>query len=69
MKYAIIKVVNGNYFVQAEGITSLDTAKTMFHGECQSLWNAPDVATASVMIADENLDAVEGYKEFISHNV
>lgn len=63
--YAIIKVVNGNFFVHAEGITNIADAKTQFHGVCQTLWNAPDVNTACVMIADENLNYVEGYKEFI----
>lgn len=69
MKYAILKVINGNYFVHAEGITDLSAAKTQFHGLCQTLWNAPDVVTAYVMITDEQLDAVEGYKEFIHHEV
>ena len=67
MKYAIIKVINGNYSIHAEGITSLESAKTQFHGLCQILWNAPDVLTAYVMIADEQLDAVEWYKERIFH--
>lgn len=67
MKYAIIKVTNGNYFIHAEGITDLNNAKTQFHGLCQTLWNAPDAQTACVMIVDENLDTVQGYKEFISH--
>ena len=69
MKYAIIKVVNGNYFVHAEGITVLENAKTQFHGLCQTLWNASDVLSAHVMIVDENLDCVEDYKEFIHHDV
>ena len=69
MKYAIIKCVNGNYFVDSEGYTDLKSAKTKFHGVCQTLWNAPDVITAEVMIVDENLDCVEGYREFISHTV
>lgn len=68
MKYAIIKVINGNYFIHEEGKTSVNAAKVSFHGLCQTLWNAPDVITAMVMIADENLDAVEGYKEYIRHN-
>ena len=68
MKYAIIKVINGNYFIHAEGITSLEAAKVQFHSLCQTLWNAPDVVSAYVMIADEQLDAVEGYKEFIHHD-
>lgn len=67
MRYAIIKVINGNYFVHAEGITDLAWAKTTFHGLCQTLWNTSDVKNAYVMIVDEQLDCVEGYKEFIHH--
>ena len=67
MKYAIIKVINGNFFVHAEGFTDLSAAKTSYHGLCQTLWNASDVQTACVMITDENLDTIPGYKEFISH--
>lgn len=67
MKYAIIKVSNGNYFVHAEGISDLTAAKVQFHGLCQTLWNAPDVFTAEVKIVDENLDCVEDYKEYITH--
>lgn len=67
MNFAIIKVINGNYFIHAEGIKDINSAKTQFHGLCQTLWNAPDVLSATVIIADENLDAVEGYKEFVTH--
>ena len=69
MKYAVIKVINGNFFIHAEGITDIIQAKTIFHGVCQTLWNAPDVVTASVIIADEYLDAIAGYKEYIRHDV
>ena len=68
MKYAIIKVVNGNYSIHAEGITTVEAAKISFHNLCAALWNEPSVTTAHVMIADEQLDAVEGYKEFIHHD-
>ena len=67
MKYAIVKVINGNYSIHAEGITDLSSAKVSFHGLCQTLWNTPDVITAAVKIVDENLNCVEDYKEFISH--
>lgn len=67
MKFAIIKVINGNYFIHAEGIDSIDSAKAQFHGLCQTLWNATDVTTATVTIVNEKLDAAEGYTEFISH--
>lgn len=65
MKYAIIKVINGNYFVHAEGITELTSAKTQYHGLCQTLWNATDVLNAEVAIVNEQLNIVDGYKEFI----
>ncbi len=67
MKYAIVKCINGNYSVHAEGITDINAAKTSFHGLCQTLWNAPDVVTAAVKIMDEQLDCAEGYREFIHH--
>lgn len=67
MKYAIIECVNGNYVIREEGIMSLETTKSHYHDRCKILWNAPDVITAHVMIADEQLNVVEGYKEFIHH--
>lgn len=67
MKYAIIKVINGNYSIHAEGITDITSAKMQFHGVCQTLWNAADVLSAHVAIVNEQLDVAEGYKEFIHH--
>lgn len=67
MKFAIVKVINGNYFIHAEGITEIATAKNQFHGLCQTLWNAQEVITAHVMIVNEQLECVEGYKEYIHH--
>lgn len=69
MKYAIIKVINGNFSIHAEGFTTLASVKTNYHGLCQTLWNAQDVITATVMIVDEQMDCVEDYKEFITHEV
>lgn len=69
MKYAIVKTINGAYSIDSEGFTDVDKAKVKFHGVCQALWNSEDVFTASVAIVDENLDVVQGYKEFISHVV
>lgn len=69
MKYAVIKVINGNYSVHAEGFTDANKAKVNYHSLCQVLWNAEDVITGCVAIVDENLDIANGYKEFISHPV
>lgn len=66
MKYAVLKNVNGNFSVHAEGLTE-DGAKVSFHGLCQSFWNAPDVITGAVMIVDEKLRLVNGYHELINH--
>lgn len=67
MKYAIIKVINGTFTIDSEWNNNLNGAKTRFHGVCQTLWNAADVLAAYVMIVDEQLDCVEGYKEYIHH--
>ena len=68
MTYAIIECINGSFIVRAEGIQSIEAAKTQYHGRCQVLWNAPDVLSAYVMIVDTQLDVVEGCKEYIHHN-
>ena len=67
MKYAIVKVTDGNYNIHAEGYTDIEPAKSEFWGLCRALNNDNDTQTACVMITDENLDVAQGYKEFISH--
>lgn len=67
MKYAVIKCINGHYFIHAEGLTDIANAKVNYHSLCKTLWDAKDVITAKVMLADENLNVVEGYTEFIHH--
>lgn len=64
MKYAIIKCTDGNYAVHGEYPT-LNAARIAFHQFCAALWNDPGTEKAMIMIADDNLDAVEGIKEFI----
>ena len=71
MKYAIIKVTDGNFNIHAEGFTTIDAARSEFYGLCKALINDKPTKTACVMITDENLngvgDGVREYKEFISH--
>lgn len=67
MKHAVIKCTNGNFSIHAEGFEdNPNGAKVSYHGLCQTLWNDPLTTTACVMIVDENLDVLPGYKEFIS---
>ena len=68
MTYSIIKCINSNFAIHSEH-SDLTSAKVNFHGLCQTLWNAPDVITAKVMIVDEQLNCVEDYREFIHHEV
>ena len=67
MKYSIIKCINGAFSVDSEH-GELTRAKVRFHAVCQTLWNSADVKTAKVMIVDELLNCVEGYREFIRHD-
>jgi hypothetical protein len=68
MKTYVIQISNGNPKIVSEH-SDINSAKVKFHSTCQNLWNSKDVVTASVAIVDENLDVVQGYKEFISHVV
>lgn len=67
MKYAVVKVINGSYFIHSEGWTDIEKAKINFAQLWATLMNAEDVATACLMIVDENLDCVEGYRELVVH--
>ena len=66
MKYSVIQCSNGNYKIVTEHGTR-ESAFVSFHNTCKALWNASDVATAMVGVFDENLDIVEGHKEYIFH--
>ena len=68
MTYAIIECINGTFSVRAEGIMSIEAARSQWHGRCQTLWNAQDVVSAYTMIVDDQLDCVEGCKEYIHHD-
>lgn len=67
MKYAVIKVVNGNFFVHAEGFTDIDNAKSVYHALCHTLLNATDVIKAWAAVVDDELNIYDGYKEYIHH--
>ena len=68
MNYCVLKAINGNFAVHAEG-ANLDGLKVNFHNLCAALWNDSGTATAKVMIVDESLNCVDGYAEYIHHEV
>ena len=52
MRYAVIQCSNGNFSVASEW-TDKDKAIVNFHTVCTTLWNAPDVEHAAVIIVNE----------------
>ena len=69
MNHAVITCVNGSFKIEAEGYNSLESAKVFYAGKWENLLNAPDVIMGEIMIINENLECVEGYREKISHPV
>lgn len=69
MNYAIIRQVNGNFFVEGEGFTTPESAILAWYDVCKANRAAQDVAKATIVIVDENLDPIYGgkYKETIVH--
>ena len=70
MKYAVIKVVNGNFAIESEW-GNLQSAIVQWHGVCRTLWAETTVEKATVSLVNEQMEDVENgkYKEFISHTV
>ena len=66
MKYAVIQCADGNFTIVSEW-SNKDGAIKAYHGLCQALWNDSATAKDCVMIVDENLVPLPGYKEIISH--
>ena len=69
MKYAIVKIVNGAFLVDSEWNENITGAIVKFHSVCGTLWNETTVETATVEIIDNQGDIVQGYKEFVHHEV
>ena len=65
--YAVIQIINGAFSVKFEG-ENLDSLKYNYHNWCAALWNDTGAVNGVVKLVDANLDAVDGYIEFISHD-
>lgn len=69
MKYAIVSVVNGNFFIDAEKGEDLQGAFVFFANRIAALWNESSVETAVVKVVDQNFNVVAGHEEYIVHPV
>ena len=66
MKYAVLKIVNGNFLIDSEWNTDVSGAIMQWHAVCRALRNDSQTQSATVKVIDEQGNLYEGYKEFIS---
>ena len=64
MKYVVMQSVEGNVIIKSEW-TDKNKAKQAFHDTCRLLYSDAETTKAVVGILDENLDIVDGCKEYI----
>ena len=65
MRYAIFKIVNGNFFIHSEHGTNKDGAIMEWHNICRALRNDSTTQKAVVKLVNDEGDLVEGYYELI----
>ena len=60
MKFAVVKIINGNFAIHSEGFTDLNKAKVSFYGFLSALYNDIDnVQSFSVMLMNDGGGIVE----------
>lgn len=65
MKYDVVQKVNGNIAVKSTWDNNLVGAKQAYHDILRLLYSDKDTTNGVVAILDDNLDVVDGCKEFI----
>lgn len=65
MKYDVVQKVNSNITVVSTWTDNLVGAKQAFHNQCKNLYADKDTTGGVVAILDDNLDIVDGKKEYI----
>ena len=65
-KYDVVQKVNGNLTVISTWADDKNAAKQAYHDQCKLLYGDKDTTTGYVAIFDDNLDVLEGMKEFIN---
>ena len=64
-KYDVVQKVNGNLVVVSTWENNKSGAKKAFHDRCALLYVDAEVTDGVVAILDDNLDVVDGKREFI----
>ena len=65
-KYDVVQKVSGNLVVKSTWEDNLNGAKQDFHNVCKNLYADKDTTSGIVAILDDNLDVVDGMKEYIN---
>ncbi len=65
MKYDVVQKVNSNLVIVSSWVDDKNGAKQAFHHQCELLYSDPETTSGVVAILDNNLDVVDGCKEFI----
>lgn len=65
MKYDVVQKVDSNLTVVSTWTDDKNGAKGAFHNQCRLLYADKDTTSGVVEILDDNLDVVDGCKEFI----
>lgn len=64
--YDVVQKVNGNLVIKSSWKDNIVGAKQAFHDTCKLLYSDPDTTSGVVALLDDNLDIMDGKKEFIS---
>ena len=65
MKYDVVQKVNGDMVIVSSWTDNKSGAKQAFHDRCKLLYSDTETTSGVVAILDDNLDVVDGCKEFI----
>lgn len=63
--YDVIQKVNGNTVIKSSWPDNIVGAKQAFHETCKQLYADKDTTSGVVVLLDDNLDVVDGKKEYI----
>lgn len=64
-KYDVVQKVNGNLTIVSTWTDNLVGAKQAFHERCKLLYSDAETTSGVVAILDDNMDVVDGKKEYI----
>lgn len=65
-KYDVVQKVDGNLVIVSTWVDNKNGAYKAFHDRCGLLWADAGTTKAVVAILDDNLEVLDGKKEFIN---